>query len=380
MSGMIIRNVRYFDGSKEIKKGDLYIENRHYVSPFSETNAVRVIDGTGLTAIPGLVDLHLHGCNGFDVCDNSTQALSEISRYEMSQGTAYYMPATMTLDIFQLKHILQTTAAYSRNQSDPFAARIIGINLEGPFLNPEKCGAQDLAHILPPDIAAFEELRSAAGDMLRMVDIAPEMPGALELIHHINSNYRDILISLAHTNADYDCAIRAFNMGASHITHLFNAMPPLHHRAPGVIGAASEYGSCTVELICDGIHVHPAMIRAAFRLFAPENIIFVSDSMRATGLSDGTYTLGGQEVKVRDRLATLKKDGSIAGSVSTLMDCLRYAIKNANIPEADAIACATCNPARAARLPGQYGIVADGAPADILLVDKDYQIVHNLLC
>jgi N-acetylglucosamine-6-phosphate deacetylase len=380
MSGIIIRNVRYFDGSMSFKNGDIFIKSGRFHAPFDTSEAATIIDGAGLTAIPGLIDIHLHGCGGDDVCDNSIATLENIARYELEHGIVCFMPATMTLPLHELEQILNTAAAYISGGHNKQSAQMIGIRLEGPFINPAKCGAQDSSHAIICDPHIFEQLMRASGSLIRMIDLAPETEGALELIRYLHTHYKkDIITSLAHTNADYDCAMKSFELGASHITHLYNAMPPLHHRNPGLIAAASDNGHCTAELICDGIHVHPSMIRMAFKLFSPENIIFISDSMRATGLSDGSYTLGGQEVLVKNKKAVLAKDGSIAGSVCDLMDCLRYAIKTAGIPQETAIACATLNPARKLGLDNEYGCIKEGLCARLLLVNDNYEIIKNML-
>lgn len=377
MSEIILENIRYFDGSDSFKYGTLYIKDGIYTDAFQKTTSTTVIDGSQLTALPGLIDSHLHGCNGYDVCDNSITALKEIARFEKENGIAYFLPTTMTLPIDTLKEILGTISSFMTTYQDSLAATALGIHLEGPFLSAKKCGAQNASHLLSPDFSLWKSFQTAANGMIRITDLAPELPGAMDFIKQIKETSESI-VSIAHTNADYDCTMEAFHTGASHVTHTFNAMPSLHHRLPGTVGAAFDYKNASVELICDGIHIHPSMLRAAFCLFDCKNIIFISDSMRATGLSDGTYILGDQSVMVNNKKATLASDGSIAGSVSTLLDCLRYAVKEVGIKEELAICCATTNPARILGM-NTYGSTVFGSPAKLILVNENYKIIHNLL-
>lgn len=380
MTKIIIKNVRYFDGTECFKSGNIYINNGFYCNPFNDNESSCIIDGTGLTAIPGLIDLHLHGCDGYDACDNSIEALQKISEYQHKNGIAYFVPATMTLPIDQLYSILDTIQKYYHSHINDSGTKLLGINLEGPFINPNKCGAQNKAYAIQCNNEVFDKLMNYASGLIRIIDIAPETKGAIKLIRHIKKAYNNkLIISIAHTEADYNCTINAIKEGVSNVTHIFNAMPPLHHRTPGVIGAVSDYGHCSVELICDGIHVHPAMIRTAFKLFSPENIVFISDSMRATGLNDGIYTLGGQDVTVRGHTATLTKNGTIAGSVCNLMDCLRYAVLTAGIKPETAVACAVSNPAKRIGISNEYGCIKNGYIAKLILIDYNWNIVKNLL-
>lgn len=224
---------------------------------------------------------------------------------------------------------------------------------------------------MPCDYEYFCRLQEASGGLIRLVDIAPEEPGAMEFIDRVKGK---VVVSLAHTAADYETAKEAIEHGASHATHLYNAMPPLNHRNPGVIGAVRDAGDCRAELICDGVHVHPAMIRATFAMFGAERMILISDSMRATGLADGEYTLGGHAVTVKGNLATLH-DGTIAGSATNLMDCMRYVVNEVGISLETALMCATENPAREIGIFDETGSIHVGKKADFVLLDKKLNIV-----
>lgn len=267
----------------------------------------------------------------------------------------------------KLGEIFANAASYESKQG----ATLIGINMEGPFISLEKKGAQNPAYIHAPDVGMFQRLQQKAKGMIKLVDIAPEENGGIAFIEELGS---EVTISLAHTTADYDTAKEAFEKGAKQVTHLYNAMPPFSHRAPGVIGAACDNEKVMVELIADGVHSHASVVRTTFKMFGDERIIFISDSMMACGLLDGQYSLGGQDVTVRGNLATLTENGAIAGSVTNLMNCMKNAVQNMNIPLESAIKCATINPARAIGMEHAYGSLEEGKLANVVLLDKNLNI------
>lgn len=360
------------------------------------------IDAAGCYAIPALTDIHFHGCAGYDFCDGTKEAVAAMAAYEAAAGIANIVPATMTLSEAELVNICQAAKKYSDEDVHENraalcgkldadcgkdgrlgksggvcsgengglcrkAARLCGINMEGPFISVEKKGAQNEEYIRKPDILLFDRLNAVSGNMIKLVSIAPEVEGAMEFIERKSS---EAVISIAHTAADYDTSILAFKKGASHVTHLYNAMNPYTHRAPGPIGAVADAVNAKVELICDGIHIHPAAVRTTFKIFGDERIIFISDSMRATGLADGSYTLGGQDVAVSGNLATLK-DGTIAGSVTNLMDCLRTAVLGMGIPLESAVKCASVNPSKCIGIYDKHGSITAGKTADLVLLKKE---------
>ncbi len=317
--------------------------------------------------IPGLVDIHFHGCKGADMCDGTTEALDVITAYEASVGVTSVCPATMTIQRDELLSVMKNAGDYNYHGG----AHLVGINMEGPFISPSKKGAQAAENIMRCDYDYFCELQDAAHGLIKLVDIAPEESGAIDFIDRVRGS---VVVSIAHTAADYDTAVEAIEHGASHATHLYNAMPPLHHRNPGVIGAVRDSKKCHAELICDGVHIHPSVIRATFAMFGAERMILISDSMRATGLEDGEYTLGGQAVTVRGPLATLH-DGTIAGSATNLMDCMRFTVRQAGIPLEEAIMCATANPAKEIGIYDEAGSISAGKRADFVLLNDDLDIV-----
>lgn len=367
---MIIKDANIFTQDNRFVKGSVVVEKGRFVSiaeqPEHAGEVMKVIDAKDLYMIPGLVDIHFHGCMGADMCDGTKEALDVITQYEASVGVTSVCPATMTIPKDELSAVMKNAGAYAYHGG----AHLVGINMEGPFISPAKKGAQAAENIMHCDYEYFNQLQDAAGGLIKLVDIAPEEAGAMEFIDKVKGK---VVVSLAHTASDYDTAMEAIAHGASHATHLYNAMPPLNHRNPGVIGAVRDSDSCHVELICDGVHIHPSVIRATFAMFGAQRMILISDSMRATGLDDGEYTLGGQPVTVKGNLATLH-DGTIAGSATNLMDCMRFTVKHAGLPLETAVMCATANPAKEIGIFDEVGSIAVGKKADFVLLDQDLNL------
>lgn len=333
------------------------------------------LDASGCYVIPGLVDVHFHGCVGEDFSDASPEGLQKIADYELSQGVTYICPAGMTLPEEQLSAICRTAAAHRGKHAG--GAEVVGLHLEGPFLSTAKKGAQNGDFLHDPDISMLRRLQDAAQGCIRLVTVAPEQPGAMEFIR--TAAEMGITVSVGHTVADYDTAKAAFEAGATHATHLYNGMPPLHHRAPGVIGAAFDAPGVRAELICDGVHIHGAMIRLAFRLFGRERIILISDSLRATGMPDGRYPFGGQEIEVHGNRATIAgHPETLAGSVTSLMGCLRQAVQF-GIPVADAVRACTYNPAQSIGIQDRAGSLEVGREASVVLLDRETLSVRTIL-
>ena len=324
------------------------------------------LDASGCYVIPGLVDVHFHGCVGEDFSDATPEGLQKIADFELSQGVTYLCPAGMTLPEDQLTAICKNTAAHRGHNTG--GAEVVGAHLEGPFLCMAKKGAQNGAFLHDPDVPMLERLQAAAEGCVKLVTVAPEQPGSVAFIKAAQK--LGIHVSVGHTVADYETAKAAFEAGADHATHLFNAMPPLAHRDPGVIGAAYEVPAVQPELICDGIHIHPAVVRLTFDLFGRERMIIVSDSLRATGMPDGEYPFGGQMIEVHGNRATiLGHPETLAGSVTTLMGCLRQAAAF-GVPLADAVRACTYNPARSIGIEDRAGTLDVGKEASLVLLDQ----------
>ena len=362
---MIIKRGKVFQEDGNFLEQTLYVNDHRLVDKAEYQDDGEVIDAEGLLVLPGLVDIHSHGAAGEDFSDGNPEGLKKILQYEKRCGITSYCPTSMT---FPKERLRQIFASIKGAQTED-GATVVGINMEGPFLDPAKKGAHVEKWIVAPDVAFVRELNQDADGLVRLVTLAPNMDGAEEFIKEM---HEEVCISLGHTAADYDCASRAMKLGAHHVTHLYNAMQPFGHRAPGLIGAAMDDPECMVELICDGYHIHPSAIRAAFRLFGPERVILISDSMRATGMENGTYELGGQEVTVKDRKAVLK-DGTLAGSATNLYGCMCKAVEF-GIPLEQAIMAATANPARSIGIFDRVGSIRIGKQADLLLVSENLEL------
>lgn len=368
---MLIKNALVFTLDEGFVKKDVHIENGYFAEKAADSGetegsdaAETVIDAAGDYLIPGLVDVHFHGCAGYDFSDGTKEALTAIGAYELKNGITSICPASMTLPEETLAAVCENAYAYAGECKT--GARLCGIHLEGPFISMEKKGAQNPAYIKKPDAAMFTRLQKAANGLVRLITIAPEVEGAESFIRELADK---VHISIGHTCSDYDTARTAFALGADHVTHFYNAMPPFTHRAPGVFGAAFDAKHVMPELICDGIHIDPSAVRVAFELFGKERMILISDSMMATGMEDGTYALGGLPVTVHGNLATLE-DGTIAGSATNLMDCMRMAV-SMGIPLETAVRSATYNPAKSIGVDDVCGSIEAGKYGDCVLLSKE---------
>jgi len=341
--------------------------------------------------IPGLVDVHFHGAAGYDFCDGTKEALQTIVAYENEHGITSICPATMSLPVAQLERIVEVAAEWKNDQTilpgevcKAQSQSLCGIHLEGPFIATEKKGAQKEENIIPADAATLRKIQEKANGLIKLVTIAPEAEGAMRCIKELKDKF---CFSIGHTMADYEIACEAFKAGADHVTHLYNAMNPGTHREPSVPEAAADYDKVFVELICDGVHVHPSVVRNAFRIYGDDRVVLISDSMRATGMEDDAvsddmekgnetkkeiFTLGGQKVIVNGAFATLE-DGTIAGSVTNLYDCMKKAIAM-GIPKGSAIKAATINPAKSIGMDREVGSIEIGKRADILVTDNELNL------
>jgi len=321
-------------------------------------------DANGCYLIPGLIDIHTHAAVGEDASDGEAAGMPKMARYYAARGVTSWCPTTMTLKEPELTKAMHVIRDFKRPAD---GAKVAGVNLEGPFVSYEKRGAQNADNIHAPDAALFHRLNEASGGIVRLITVAPEESGAMEAIRAIS---RVCTVSLGHTTADYDTAMAAYDAGASHATHLFNAMPALGHRAPGVIAAASDAGA-TVELISDGLHIHPAVVRLTHRLFG-DKLVLISDSLRCAGMPDGDYTLGGQPITMKDGKATLKGSDTLAGSSIHLLDGLRRAVAF-GVPLEAAVTAATRTPAQVIGR-DDIGVLERGKCADFILLNQNLNI------
>ena len=369
---MLLIHANYLDEDFRLVQGDSEIEDGKILRvgkdlPRKEEDLA--VDCAGsYTVVPGFVDVHIHGCAGADTCDATREALEAMAAFLLAHGVTSFCPTTMTTS----RETIQAALLAAKDMMDhPMegGARVVGVNMEGPFIAKERKGAQKEEDILPPDFPLFQRFYEESGGIVRLVDVAPEQPGGLEFVEKASQL---CTVSIAHTTADYDQAKAAFDKGVTHATHLFNAMSGLHHRKPGVVGAVFDDSRVRGELICDGFHIHPAVLRAAFRLLGDRALI-VSDSMRANGMPEGeAFDLGGQMVTVHQGKALLP-DGTIAGSVTNLHQEIKNLV-SFGVPFEQAVKAATLLPARAIGLDGEIGSIAPGKRADLVVLDENLDI------
>ena len=365
---MIIKNANIYTPEHTFRTGDLVIRDGRIAFGAAPQEGEQVLDAKGAYALPGLVDIHFHGAVGHDFCDADEAGLQAIADFEASKGVLAICPATMTFSEEILNGIMDAAAAHKNGRG----ADLVGINMEGPYISPRKIGAQNPKYVQGTDAAMFRRLQQRSGGLIKLVDVAPEEPGNLDFIRDCAGEVR---ISIAHTCTSYETAKEAFAAGASHMTHLYNAMPGITHREPGPIIAALE-DQAEVELITDGVHIHPAMVRFTFNTFGDDRVVLIADSMMACGLPDGAYSLGGQAVTVRGPRATLTEHpDTIAGSATCLYDCMRRAVVDMGVPLESAVRAASENPARSIGVDADYGTLAPGRYGNVILADDDLNIL-----
>ena len=364
---MFYKNARIYTGDFKFHTGAFEVVEGKFGAVLPENVPEDAIDLNGATVIPGLIEAHSHGAVGADFSDGDYEGLVRMAKYYLSCGVTSFAPTSMTLTY----EILEKAFATARKlvDEDPAGcAKVRGIHMEGPFFSMKKKGAQNGAYLKDPDFEGFKKLNDGCGGLVKIVDLASELPGAAEFVAQAS---KVCTVSIAHTDSDYDHAKAAIEAGVSHLTHLYNAMPGINHRNPGVIPAAVESGTVRAELICDGYHIHPSAVRLAFTMFK-DRMIIVSDSGRCAGLPDGTqFELGGQDAWLRDGVARLG-DGTIACSASNMWKCLQNVL-SWGIPEEEAIRAATYNPAVSLGAADVVGSIEEGKIADFLIITGNYE-------
>ena len=365
-----------YGADKKFHEQDLYLKDGLITD--MATEGEEVVEASGCYAIPGLIDIHFHGAMGADVCDCTMEAFEKIAEYEAGRGVTAICPATLTLPVEELKKVLVLGAEFAEKRaSGKLMAELVGFNMEGPFISKVKKGAQNEAYIRGCDAGLVSEFVEASKGLLKIIGLAPEdNPGFEEYISAVKDKVK---VSLAHTNADYDTAMKAFKAGASHAVHLYNAMTGMSHREPGVVGAVFDSKGVTAELICDGIHIHPAVVRATFEMVGADRMILISDSLRATGMPDGEYEIGGLPIIKKGKEIRLTDGGAIAGSVTDLMGCLQTAVREMGISLETAVAAATINPARCIGIDDKYGSLEVGKRANVVLLGRDDLEVRRVI-
>lgn len=354
---MLIKNAKVFVGRSFV---DADIQFDKTITAIGRLEGQADLDAQGGYVIPGLVDIHTHGAVGEDFSDGKPEGMQPLADYYAAHGVTSFLATTMTLKEETLTPALHTIRDFRRSGG----AKCAGVHLEGPFLCYAKRGAQAAENLHKPDVPLFDRLNEASGGKVKLVTVACEEEGAIDFIRDVSQT---CIVSLGHTTADYDTAMAAFAAGASHATHLYNGMPSFLHRAPGVIGAAFDSGA-SAELICDGLHIHPSVIRATHRLFG-DRLNLISDSLRCAGMPDGDYMLGGQPITVKGGRATLTGTDTLAGSSISMIDALRNVVRfGLSLPEA--VYAASTAPAQAVGL-HDVGSIQMGKCADLVVLDQD---------
>ncbi len=370
---MVIKNCKIIYEDR-IEEGSVLIKNGKLCSFHqAEENDDTIIDAQGRYLAPGFIDIHIHGAGGCDTMDATFEALNTISKTIATNGTTSFLPTTMTCDAEDIQKAVKTIDEAMKRGTE--GATILGTHLEGPFISPDMIGAQNPKYIQAPSKENFQHMVDGKLCAVTSVTLAPEREGALDLIDHLVEN--QIKVSAGHSAATYDEMMVAINHGLSHTTHLFNAMKGLHHREPGIVGAAFD-SDITSEVISDGIHISYPTLRVAINQKGTDKMILVTDAMRACCMPDGNYNLGGQEVYVANGRAQLE-NGALAGSVLTLNNAVKNIYNNSKLPLHEVVKMATLNPAKYCGVDDHKGLIREGYDADLILFDDEITITHTIV-
>jgi N-acetylglucosamine-6-phosphate deacetylase len=377
MNNKIIQHVKVHLPNQILPSATVWIANGKLtrIEPTQEIEKIEGdderIDGKGMWLLPGMIDVHIHGANGYDMMDGTEDSIQEVSRACAATGCTSFLATSVSSTMEDLLNMIRSVkSVIGREQG----ARIAGIHLEGPYLNPKRKGMQNEKYLRHPNLEEIKLIFQEAGSLIKMVTIAPELPGGLELISYLKE--QDVVIAVAHCDATYEEAKLAFAAGASHVTHCFNGMRPIHHRDPGLIVAAFEEPHVSLQAIVDQVHLHPAIVRLMHRLKGPEGMVLITDALQAMGLGDGTYMFGGHHVTVSEGIARLA-DGTLASSTVTMNEALRLTAAN-GISMEDAVHMASTTPARILDL-SHKGKIEVGYDADLVLMDETYQVQWTMI-
>ncbi|MBY0095803.1 N-acetylglucosamine-6-phosphate deacetylase [Mesobacillus maritimus] len=377
MKQLLIKNAKVFTTNQVIEKGSVLIEDGVITEIYSDEPKIRlddenVIDGANFNLIPGFIDGHIHGANGADTMDATEEALDKIASYLPSEGTTSFLATTITQAPEMIEKALMNIASY---QNKSGYAEVIGVHLEGPFVEKKRAGAQPQQYIVEPDLNLFNKWQNLADDKIKTITMAPEHSQDGSFINTLYSN--GINVSAGHTDTDFQGMKKAVSEGVRQVTHLCNAMSGIHHRDIGVVGAAFQLEELQSELICDGIHVSPEMMQLIFDHIGSQRLIMITDSMRAKGLQPGDYELGGQPVKVTEDRAVLE-DGTLAGSILKMNEGAQAMLRLNGVSIREIIEMASVNPAKQIRLFDRKGSIEVGKDGDVLLVDDNMNIQYTI--
>lgn len=378
MNSVLLKNAQIILENELIKKGYLHIEG-NIIKDFGSVDELplskdftEVWEFTGEEIIvPGFIDVHIHGAGGADTMDGTHEALSTIASVLPSEGTTSFLATTITQEKTLIEKAIDNVASYCKEENIPGKAEIVGIHLEGPFLNLKRAGAQPRNEIINPNIKLFSKWQTIANQFIKLVTLAPEKEKGIEFIQYLSKH--EVISSIGHSDATYDVVERAVKAGATHVTHLFNGMRGLHHREPGVAGAALLFKELKAEMIADGIHVRPEMIRIALQGKGIDGILLITDAMRAKCLKNGNYNHGGQDVTVVNGKAVLS-DGTLAGSILKMNKAIQNMIHFTDITLSNAVQLASTNPAKQINVFDRKGSIAIGKDADIVVLNKQLEV------
>jgi N-acetylglucosamine-6-phosphate deacetylase len=377
----IIKNQKIYAHNKVIENGFIKIESG-IISEIGEMNSLQKDEGfveislpKNTSVIPGMIDVHIHGVNGADTMDATTEALDKMTEALPKEGTTSFLATTMTESRENIEKALDNTGNYIDYHQEAGKAEILGIHLEGPFISSGKAGAQPLQHISEPCVETFESWQKTSRYHIKLVTLAPEMDKEHILIQHLKQ--QGVVASAGHSNASYDEMGEAIDKGVSHVTHLFNQMSGFHHREPGIVGAAFNRGELMVELIADGIHVRPEAVDIAFQQITEDRMILITDSMRAKCLKNGQYDLGGQMVTVKDGMALLDED-TLAGSVLEMKSAFKNIQQFTGCSIEEAIKITSENPAKQLGVFKRKGSIDSGKDADLVILDEQMDVIMTI--
>lgn len=374
---MKIINAKIVDKDFNLVTGDIEIDEGKILQvsdKISYKSDELVLDcEKSFTVVPGFVDVHIHGCVGRDTGDGQRESIEDMANYLISKGVTTFCPTTMTSSIDDIKKNILVVKEYMDKPGE--GATVAGVNMEGPFFSKAKKGAQNGSFLLDPNWEVFHKLQEECGNIIKIADIAPEENGGMEFAKKVS---KDCVVSIAHSNATYDQAIESFENGITHATHLFNGMTGMSHRQPGIVGAIFEDERVTAEMICDGLHIHPSVVKTVFNLMG-DRICVISDALMMAGMEEGTETeMAGQHVSVKNNIAVLD-NGTIAGSITNLHDELKNLV-SWGIPLEKAVKAMTYTPAKQLKMEKEIGSIEVGKKADLVILDNELNIVavyHN---
>lgn len=373
---MIIKSGLIYDVKQGFKKNDLLITNGKIVKIGREIagNVDEIVDADGFYVIPGFIDLHTHGSYGFDTMTATCEELDKMSLFYASKGVTGYLPTTITAPVTKIVRALENIG--KRIEMGTSGAKILGVNLEGPYVNNKFKGAHPEEYIMYPTVGFTQELIKKSRNNIRMITLAPELDGVNELVEYFKHD--NIVFAIGHSALNSNGAQQIFSQGITHVTHLFNAMVGIHHREPGLAGAALDNDSATVEIIADGIHINPSIIRLVVKCKFPEKIALVTDSTMAAGLDDGEYFLGEQKVYVKSKVGRLSS-GVLSGSTLTMIDAVRNMVNKFKIPIEHVIKMASYTPSKIINLNHKKGSIDIGKDADVVLLDGELNVKMTIV-